>query len=386
MRSDTVDHKIKIEEDLSKTSRLSNLNSIPVRTWSRLGVNDISVDEVLQDGSVKYPLVLPRQKKENRLASFTAMSGEVSENSLWKSFSYEGVGRKASTQVLEQYNTGFYLETKPGEKGTDPVRINYFLEEGMPVIDNNAILVKAGSEVTIIVDYESRDGRKGFHNGLTRIYCEKDAILNYIVIQKLSDESTHLGACAAKLEENAGINYILVELGAKYGVTNVQADLQGKQSEANLHTVYLGDKDRVIDMNYRINHYGRETRSGIEAKGILLDRCNKIFKGTIDFKKGAVKAVGEEEEYAVLLSDEVRNRSVPILLCTEEDVSGQHAASAGKIDKNRLFYLMTRGFSEAEARRLIIEAAIRPMIDRIPERSIQAAVYEEIRRKLRNEQ
>lgn len=378
MRNNMVDHIMKIEEELN------NINPIPVRTWNWLGVNDISIKEGLQDHRAKYPQVLPGQK-DNRFARFAAMSSEVGESRLWSSISYEGIGREASVQVLTRYNTGFYLETKPGEKVTDPVRISYSMEEGIPLIDNNAILVREGSEATIIVDYASMDSRKGFHNGLTRIYCEKDTTLTYVVIQKLSEESTHLGACAAKLEENAKVNYVLVELGAKYGVTNVQTDLLGKQSEAHMHTVYLGDRDRMIDMNYRINHYGRETKSGIEVKGILLDRCDKIFKGTIDFRKGAVKAVGEEEEYVVLLSEEVRNRSVPILLCTEEDVSGQHAASAGKIDENKLFYLMARGFPEAEAKRLIIEAAIRPMIDRIPEESIQRAVYEEVRRKLRNE-
>ena len=81
-----------------------------------------------------------------------------------------------------------------------------------------------------------------------------------------------------------------------------------------MYTVYMGDRERLIDMNYLMNHYGRETMSNMEVKGVLQDKCNKIFKGTLDFKKGSAKSVGAEEEYAVLLSDKVRNRSVPILL------------------------------------------------------------------------
>ena len=63
---------------------------------------------------------------------------------------------------------------------------------------------------------------------------------------------------------------------------------------------------------------------------------------------------------------------------TEDDVSGQHAASAGKIDENQLFYLMTRGFSETEAKKLIIEAAIRPIIDRIPHEGTRDTIFERL--------
>jgi len=187
------------------------------------------------------------------------------------------------------------------------------------------------------------------------------------------------------MEDGATINYVLIELGAKNSITNFRTDLDGYKSSANMHNVYIGDKKRNIDINYLINHYGKETKSSIEARGALKDESKKTFRGTIDFKKGAAKSKGKEVEYTVLLSPKVRNRSVPVLLCTEEDVEGQHAASAGKIDDNKLFYLMTRGFSEKEAKKLIVEASMRPIIDMIPGKTAKEEIYEYIRRKLINE-
>ncbi len=97
-----------------------------------------------------------------------------------------------------------------------------------------------------------------------------------------------------------------------------------------------------------------------------MDNSSKIFRGTIDFKRGAHGAKGREEEHNVLLSSNVRNRTVPVILCAEEDVDGQHAASIGRIDENKLFYMMSRGLSLSDAKKLIIKASFEPVTAQIP--------------------
>lgn len=360
---------------------LSKINNIPVRTWAWLGVNDISIDSSMP-GMKPYILDLLKIKNNNLLDIEPIDKMNHSLNIL-NSFEYDGISKELLELARDHYNTGFFSNTKRNQKIEEPIIINYkFDRENNVIYDNNVIIAEENSEITFIIKYDSKEDIEAFHNGLTRIYCKKNATVNLVKVQSLPNKSTHLDACITKLEENAKVNFILVELGAKNSVTNVCSNLEGFRSSVNIQTVYWGDKERILDMNYLVNHYGKETKSKIEAKGALMDKSNKILKGTIDFKKGASKACGTEEEYAVLLSKEVRNRSVPILLCTEDDVSGQHAASAGKIDENKLFYLMTRGLSEEEAKKLIIEAAISPIIDQIPDDNIKTAIYEEIRRKL----
>lgn len=359
---------------------LNKINNIPVRTWRWLGVNNISINDTVPE---MKPYTLNILSDYNHVFHLIPMNQEKNSLPILNAFDNTGISEELTKSITENYNTGFFLETKKDQKGKEIIKINYeFDKENNVVIDNNLIVAEEGSEITVFVNYNTIDDTKAFHNGLTRIYCKKNATVNLVKIQTLSDTSTHLDACMTKLEENANVNYILIELGGEHSITNVKSDMEGDKSTVGMHTVYLGDKERKLDINYLVNHYGRETKSNIEVKGALLDKSNKIFKGTIDFKKGAAKSIGKEEEYAVLLSKDVRNRSVPVLLCTEDDVSGQHAASAGKVDENKLFYLMTRGFSEMEAKKLIIEAAIRPIIDLIPEKNTKNTIYEEIRRKL----
>ena len=68
------------------------------------------------------------------------------------------------------------------------------------------------------------------------------------------------------------------------------------------------------------------------ADGVLQGGAKKIYRGTIDFKNGSAGAVGDEKETVLLLSDDVVNQTIPLILCSEEDVQGNHGASIGKLD------------------------------------------------------
>ena len=102
------------------------------------------------------------------------------------------------------------------------------------------------------------------------------------------------------------------------------------------------------------------------------------------FKRGSSKSKGSEEEYVTLLSDDIKNVAVPILLCTEDDVEGVHASSSGKIDDEILFYIMSRGFSMSEAKMLILESQFAQTVDLIENKDMKKKIYESLRLKLSN--
>ena len=85
-----------------------------------------------------------------------------------------------------------------------------------------------------------------------------------------------------------------------------------------------------------------------------MDNASKNFKGTIDFIEGSSKSIGKELERVTLLSDTAVTKSLPMLLCHEEDVEGAHGVSTGKIDNEKLFYMMSRGMSYKDAIKLIL--------------------------------
>ena len=108
---------------------------------------------------------------------------------------------------------------------------------------------------------------------------------------------------------------------------------------------------------------GKKTKADVAIAGALQDEAKKAFRGTIDFLRGSKKAVGSEADTCILLSPKVHSISVPLLLCKEDDVVGNHASSAGQIDEDTLFYLMSRGFDYQGAQAIIVESHIRPVVD-----------------------
>ena len=110
------------------------------------------------------------------------------------------------------------------------------------------------------------------------------------------------------------------------------SNLSGNKARANINSIYLGTGEQVFDINYIAELFGENTETNIEVQGALKDSATKNFKGTIDFKKGSKKAKGNENEFCMLLSDKAHSKALPMLLCTEEDVEGNHSSSAGKID------------------------------------------------------
>lgn len=117
-------------------------------------------------------------------------------------------------------------------------------------------------------------------------------------------------------------------------------------------------------------------------QGALKDKAKKHFKGTIDFKKGAKKAKGNENEFCMLLSDTARSIALPMLLCSEEDVEGNHSSAAGKVDNKELFYIMSRGFSKEEAMKLIVRAKFNEILEQITDEELKEEIIDEINKRL----
>ena len=113
-----------------------------------------------------------------------------------------------------------------------------------------------------------------------------------------------------------------------------------------------------------------------------MDTSRKTFRGTIDFKRGAAGAAGHESEYTLLFGSGIKNVSAPLILCGEEDVEGKYAANSGKIDENKLFYMMSRGLDELSAKKLILEAWFEPVISKIPYNSLREDISEYLKERL----
>ena len=177
-------------------------------------------------------------------------------------------------------------------------------------------------------------------------------------VQLLGRDFLHINDVGSELGDNAAFELLQIQLGADKIYNGARTELLGESSDFNAAIGYYGRHGQTVDMNFIANHYGKKTTCEMTADGVLQGGAKKIYRGTIDFKNGSAGAIGDEKETVLLLSDDVVNQTIPLILCSEEDVQGNHGATIGKLDDELLFYLCSRGFSEQEAVDMMAKAKI----------------------------
>lgn len=204
--------------------------------------------------------------------------------------------------------------------------------------------------------------------------------------QRVFEINTSDDPIAKKIKINVGnksrVEVIAVDLNRADSAFELTIALNGDESSAEIESVYFGADGRKIDLNYIIKQLGRRTDAVMNVRGALTDRAEKNFRGTLDFQRGSKGSVGRESEEVVLLSNDVRNRSVPLMLSHEDDVDGHHAVSIGRLDEEKLFYLESRGLDRAQAEKLIVEAAFTPVFERIDDENLRAELAAQLQQLL----
>lgn len=351
-------------------------------SWKRIGLKDFEFPNI-RKYSREY-LNLYEASKNN--FSLEKIKDTTPLSSLEDKESNIGFGKEFNTNIKENYNAGIHLHIPKNLKVKKPIRLNFYLDkENNHLIDFNNIYVEENSEVTIVIDYKSIDNTEGFHNGFMNIFAEKGSLVNIIKLQRLNSKTSNFDFNFSRVESRAEINFTSIELGSKISGFNYTSVLKERMSKSNLSSIYLGDKDMKLDLEYTMIHKGARSISNIETRGALLDNARKIFRGNLDFKRGSRSAKGVELENVLLLSPNVKSDSIPALLCEEDNVEGEHAVSAGQIDRSKLFYIMSRGLSEKEAKKLMVESSFKPIIDKIPFEDLKSEVNSNIERRLIHE-
>ena len=198
-----------------------------------------------------------------------------------------------------------------------------------------------------------------------------------ISVINISDSNSFI-SFENELLDNSSVYCNLIDLGGKLRVSNYYSSLIGNNTVNYLNNIYMGLDNNRIDCNYYIKCVGKNTKGYIYSYGVLDDNSYKIFKGTIDFVSGCVNSIGEEIEKCILLSDTCKSKSLPMLLCSEENVIGNHGVSTGKIDKDQIFYLMSKGISEMDSKKLIVMGNFNQIIDNINDKEIKQKIIDKI--------
>ena len=342
------------------------VNDTPVRTARNFLINNIEVE-----------LEMPEKIAEFKNVEIVSEGSTIDNKTVNQELIY-GTGK--ILEELNYQNANNKIRIQTGNK-KENIRIKYiFDDENINLI--NQIEIIANGDTNIIIEYISNTNKKCFHNGIIRTISNAKSKLDITIVNLLNEQSENFEAIENKLEENSNVKYTIIDIGGKTSISNYYSNIIGDNAENDLKSIYLGIDNQIKDINYIAELRGKKTNIDIDVQGALKDSAKKNFKGTIDFKKGAKKSKGNENEYCMLLSNKAKSIALPMLLCTEEDVEGNHSTASGKVDMKQLFYLMTRGLSYKEAVKLIVKANFQKIIDRINDEELKNVILKEIDKKL----
>ena len=242
-------------------------------------------------------------------------------------------------------------------------------------IAKHIIQTEEGSNSTIVIVYSSDSSDKEKCQLVqSQINVGKDSHLTLIKVQLLGNKTLQLDDTSFVCGQHSKVDFIQIELGGNHIDSGIYADLQGNYSDIKTHVTYLFKDNQFLDMNHWVVQHGKRTKCDMYVDGTLKDQAQKIYRGTIDLQKGCSGSTGNEMENTLTLSPKVVNKSMPNILCLEDDIAAEHGATIGKLSKEVLFYMESRGIDEVTARKIIARAKIQRASDFIPDESIKEVI------------
>ena len=348
------------------------INETPVRTSRNFNINNIKLENVEIPEKIK-PF-------ENILIENENSNIKIDNKTIKTDLVY-GISKQFVENIKDNANQNININVDGNNK--KEVKLNFeFNSKNNELQENIQINANKNSKATIIIKYISKDSNYNFHNGIIKTNAKSNSDINIILINFLNNNSNNFISIENNFEESAKIKYTIIDFGGKNSITNYYSNLLGEKSDKEINTIYLGQDGQLFDLNYIAELRGQKSNVNIEVQGALKDNSKKHFKGTIDFKKGCKKSKGNENEACMLLSKKAKSIALPMLLCSEEDVEGNHSSSAGKADEKEVFYIMSRGFSLKDAMKLIVRARFNKIIEEIKNEEIKNEILEEIDKRL----
>lgn len=338
------------------------INAMPAPTYNWLRMNNVTV-KVPTDLTEGNPIV-------TRIPEVSVDAGSYEEMKDIPG----GMGVDIDKFVGQSGADVLKICLKKGQKVTAPVKIDFNYTAGANTV--NAVYIDAAddSDITLIIDFSSEKEAMAFAAVQTKVRIGKNARVLLIQIQRLGENLTFLNDVASVNDEAGRFEEIQLVLSGKETYKGSRTDLKGKGSSLKTDIGYLLKDKEHLDMNYIANHIGRKTLCDIKADGVLRDEAFKLFRGTIDLRKGAKGAVGNELEDVLLMDDEVINQTIPVILCDEDDVEGNHGATIGRIDEDLLFYMESRGMDKEEVYEMMARARIDSVISKIPDEETKSLI------------
>ena len=283
------------------------------------------------------------------------------------------------------WQNGVFLRVPPELDETVEVSVEHYADKNVRALLTRNLFV-CGSHSRVVVTERLSTGPRDDKMLLsenTEIVIDEGGRLEYGAIQHCDPKVDGFIQRSGRVAQDGHLEWNIGEFGAGLIVASHNTHLAEPGASTRSTTVFFGSHQQHQDYTARSYHHAHHTVSDMVARGVMKHKARSIFTGLTQIDKGAHGSDGRQKEQTLMLSDDSRADAIPSLLIDEHDVFAAHAASAGPVDKAAVFYLTSRGLTEAEAVRLIVHGFLAPVIDTIPREQLRAEVWDAVGRKIR---
>ena len=338
---------------------LINRANVPAaQTWNRLRANSLSVTVPNHADAGTVYLPLPRFFERIEC----------------------GMGQEVTDYVESQAFKSDFYNVPARTKREDPIVVAVSAAQNQCA--NTGIIVREGAEATIVIaafagdasdggdapaGSDSNDSALPTSAALTRIVVEAGAKLHLIEMLGVNEGQQHLESVGLEIHQDAAVDVKQYALGGSTIGLGLTANLVGAQARLDLNNRYHATHEETLDINHLVRMRGTSTRALLTESGVLNEAAKKTLRATIDLVRGAKDAQGNEIETVMILGDDVVNKTMPAILCDEDDVAGNHGATIGSVSPEQLDYLAARGLSRQAAEQLFVRALFEDAIINAPE-------------------
>ncbi|MBF0914995.1 MAG: SufD family Fe-S cluster assembly protein [Atopobium sp.] len=336
---------------------LINRANVPAaQTWNRLRANSLSVTVPNHADAGTVYLPLPRLFERIEC----------------------GMGQEVTDYVESQAFKSDFYNVPARTKREDPIVVAVSAAQNQCA--NTGIIVREGAEATVVIaafagdvdgdaptGSDANDDALPTSAALTRIVVEAGAKLHLIEMLGVNEGQQHLESVGLEIHQNAAVDVKQYALGGSTIGLGLTANLVGTQARLDLNNRYHATHEETLDINHLVRMRGTSTRAQLTESGVLNEAAKKTLRATIDLVRGAKDAQGNEIETVMILGDDVVNKTMPVILCDEDDVAGNHGATIGSVSPEQLDYLAARGLSHQAAEQMFIRALFEDAIINAPE-------------------
>ncbi len=256
-------------------------------------------------------------------------------------------------------------------------------EDGAADFSHTLVILEEGASATLLEETASAtEDITGLHCGAVELIVGAGANLRYVQLQNWNMKVRHFAHQSGRVGRDGNLQWTVGALGSKLAHVHQDVHLDGPGAHAQVNGITFATDKQLISYYTQQTHHQPNTTSDLLYKEVVRDKARAVWRGMIKVDKIAQKIDGYQRNDALMLSPDARADAIPGLEIEADDVRCTHAATAGQVDEEQIFYAMCRGLSRWEAMHVIVEGFFAVVYDRIPVELVRETLSQTVERKL----